>query len=146
MFAPQHTKHSYLQDEELIREALRSPQSEMEIELAQRFSECLDETADIDAKGILSAAEEHSLDASEIRALGEAIIEDVDTTVAMINVLGAHDFEDSETLKKAMKLIEILDQHGISSKAELEALLAKTDGVAIPLTPARQSPWQPLRR
>ena len=71
-------------------------------------------------------AENHGLDAEDIKALGEALIEDADNTVALLSVIGKAG-TDVDELKGVFALIEVLDEAGIDTPETLKARLALAD-------------------
>ena len=72
-------------------------------------------------------AENHGLDAEDIKALGEALIEDADNTVALLGVIHKAGISDVDTLNGVFALIEVLDEAGIDTPETLKAQLALAD-------------------
>ena len=55
---------------------------------------------------LIQTAETYDFTAKDIKVLGEALIEDIAVTVALLNVLDAADVHDPETLKSQLALAE----------------------------------------
>lgn len=74
--------------------------SAAEIELLARFEALLDEQ-DEDLK---EAADEYELDAKQIKAIGDALILNTDTTVALLSAIGDAGIDDPALLKAELEL------------------------------------------
>jgi hypothetical protein len=74
--------------------------SAAEIELLARFEALLDERND-ELKGVV---EYFDFEVKDIRALGDALIQNTDTTVALLNTIAKAGIEDPESLKAELDL------------------------------------------
>lgn len=85
----------------------------------------VDETAD--SEPISDVLADHDLEAKDVKALAEALIENTDKTVALLGVLGEAGMNDLDELKGVFALIEVLDEDGIDTPETLKARLALAD-------------------
>ena len=74
--------------------------SAAEIELLARFEALLDEKNE----DLTEAADEFEFDAKQIKALGDALILNTDTTVALLSAIGDAGIDTPETLKAELEL------------------------------------------
>lgn len=74
--------------------------SAAEIELLARFEALLDEQNE----DLKEAADEYELDAEQIKAIGDALILNTDTTVALLSAIGDAGIDDPALLKAELEL------------------------------------------
>lgn len=74
--------------------------SAAEIELLARFEALLDEQDEY----LKEAADEYELDAKQIKAIGDALILNTDTTVALLSAIGDAGIDDPALLKAELEL------------------------------------------
>ena len=72
----------------------------LERELLARLEACVDEHDD----ALTEAAEAYDFGAEDIKALGDALVENTTVTVALLNVLGAADIHDPDRLRAQLAL------------------------------------------
>ena len=72
----------------------------LELELLDRFEALLDEQ---DGE-LTEAVEEFDFEAKHIKALGDALIQSTENTVALLEVIGEAGFDDPELLKAELEL------------------------------------------
>ena len=76
--------------------------SAAEIELLARFEALLDEQNE----DLKEAADEYELDAKQIKAIGDALILNTDTTVALLSAIGDAGIDDPAMLKADFDLVK----------------------------------------
>lgn len=76
--------------------------SAAEIELLARFEALLDEKNE----DLTEAADEFEFDAKQIKALGDALIQNTDNTVALLEALGDAGIDDPASLKADLDLVK----------------------------------------
>lgn len=74
--------------------------SAAEIELLERFEALLDEQNE----DLKEAADEYELDAKQIKAIGDTLILNTDTTVALLSAIGDAGIDDPALLKAELEL------------------------------------------
>lgn len=75
--------------------------TDTERELLARVERLLDEADD----GIVKAAENYDLSATDITTLGDALIVNADQTAELLGVIGAEGYDDPDTLKADLELL-----------------------------------------
>lgn len=99
--------------------------TELEALLIDWCENLLDEAAD--SEPISAILADHDLETKDIKELADALIENVETTVAILVALGEADISTADHIREQALLIDVLDAAGIDGPDQLKAQLALAD-------------------